>query len=150
MYIPVNRSTTATPTRSGPPPGSTVGQARDAHHPAHALDDEVVARAIGVRPVLPEAGDRGDDQRGIGRAKSFRVEAELLQPADLEVLDDDVALLGEPAHQRGAFGLGEVDRRRLLPAIGAQEIGGDALVALAVPGRAPMARVVARVQAVRS
>src|SRR5207248_4768808 len=40
-----------------PAPGFAVWYAGNAHHPAHALDDEIIAGAVGVRPVLPEAGD---------------------------------------------------------------------------------------------
>ena len=39
-----------------------VGKAGDAHKPAHALDDEVVAGAVRVGSVLAEASYRGDDQ----------------------------------------------------------------------------------------
>ena len=81
--------------------------------------------------------------RGFGRAKAFSVQAELLQPADLEVFDDDVALPGEFADERRAFRLGEVDRRGLLAAVGAEEIGGDAILTFAMPGRTPMTRIVA-------
>ena len=149
VYRPVKRSTTATPDAHRPAARLAVGQAGDAHHPAHALDDEVVAGALGVGAVLPEAGDRGVDQPRVGRAKRLRVEAELLEPADLEILDDDVGICGQPANQRRAFRLGEIDRRRLLSAVGAEEIGGDAVLAFAVPRRAPVARVVAAARAAR-
>ena len=127
-----------------------VGQAGDAHHPAHRLDDEIVAGAVGVGPVLPEAGDRRIDQARIGGAEAGGVEAELVEAADLEILDHDIGLPGQLADQRRAFGPGEVDRRGLLAAVGAEEIGGDPLVALAVPRRAPVARVVAAARAARS
>ena len=39
-----------------------VGAAGDAHQPAHALDQEVVAGALRVRAGLAEAGDRAVDQ----------------------------------------------------------------------------------------
>ena len=52
VYMPVNRSATATPTRIGPPPGFAIGQAGQAHQPAHRLDDVIVAgpRAHRARP----------------------------------------------------------------------------------------------------
>ena len=78
----------------------------------------VVAGALGVRPVLAEAGDRRVDQSRIGGAQGFGVEAELLEAADLEILDDDVASRRQPADQRRAFGPREVDRRRSLAAVG--------------------------------
>src|SRR5206468_7172686 len=42
-----------------PAAGLAVRKAGDAHQPAHALDDIVVAGTVGVGAVLPEAGDRG-------------------------------------------------------------------------------------------
>ena len=49
--------------------GQVVALAGDAHEAAHALDDEVVAGAIGVRTVLPEAGDRRS-RRGADSARA--------------------------------------------------------------------------------
>jgi hypothetical protein len=45
--------------------GQVVALAGDAHEAAHALDDEVVARALRVRARLAEAGDRAVDQVGL-------------------------------------------------------------------------------------
>ena len=61
-YMPVMMSAIGTPARCGPPPGRAVGLAGDAHHPAHALDHEVVARPLAVRTGLAESGHRAIDQ----------------------------------------------------------------------------------------
>ena len=119
-----------------------VGQAGHAHQPAHALDDVIVAGALGVRAVLPEAGDRGMDESRMRFAQRLGIEPELLEAADLEVLDNHVGFGSELAHEGRPFRSGEIDRGGLLAAIAAQEISGDAAVAFAVPGRAPVARIV--------
>src|SRR3546814_3199045 len=36
--------------------------AGDRHRAAHALDQEIITRARGIGAVLPEPGDRGDDE----------------------------------------------------------------------------------------
>ena len=46
-----------------------VGLAGQVHDAAHALDDEVVAGAVGVGAVLAEAGDRAVDQPRVDRAR---------------------------------------------------------------------------------
>src|SRR6266403_798657 len=48
--------------------GRAAVAARGAHDPAHALRDEIVAAAIGVRARLAEARDRAVDQPRIDRA----------------------------------------------------------------------------------
>ena len=146
-YMPVIRSATATPTFIGPAAGLPVRHAGDAHQPAHALEHEVVAGARRVGPGLAEAGDRAVDQPRVQRAQAGIVEPVLGQRADLVVLDHDVALLGQRADQRLAFGRGQVAGDRFLAAVGRQEVGrisahAGVLVG-AEEGRAPGARVVA-------
>lgn len=126
--------------------GGAVGRAGQAHEPAHALDHEVVAGPVGVRPVLAEAGDGAIDQRRVHRLQGGVVEAVLLQPADLEVLDHHVAVGGELTYQLLPLGLREVDGDGPLAAIGRQVIGGlGGVVAGLVleERRAPAAGVVA-------
>ena len=66
------RSVIAMPAFCGPPPGRSSRSPVTLMKPAHALDDEVVAGAIGVRPVLPEAGDRRVDEARVDRARRSR------------------------------------------------------------------------------
>ena len=45
-----------------PCPGGTIRATGDAHQAAHGLDQQVVASAAGVRPVLTEPGDAAINQ----------------------------------------------------------------------------------------
>ena len=123
-----------------------VGPAGDAHQAAHALHQEVIAGALGVRPGLAEAGDRAVDQARIDSEQRGVVEAVLGEAADLEVLDHHVAAFGEFAHQRLSCGAGEIDGNRFLVAVRAQKVGrvaGVLTVAVFQERRAPQTRVVA-------
>jgi hypothetical protein len=123
-----------------------VGASGDAHETAHALHQEVVARALRIRPRVAEAGDGAIDEARVDRVRRGIVEPVLREAADLEVLDDHVAALRHLAHQRLAGGGREIDRDRFLVAVGTQVVGRVARVrALAVlqEWRTPQARVVA-------
>ena len=72
--------------------GQVVALAGHAHQPAHALDDVVVAGAVAVGAGLAEAGDRAVDQARVGCAQRCVVEPVARQVADLEVLDQHVAV----------------------------------------------------------
>jgi hypothetical protein len=130
--------------------GQVIALAGDAHQAAHALEHEVVAGAVGVRPALAEAGDRTVDDAGAHRLQVVVGEAVARERADLVVFDHDVRLRGKPLHDRLAFGGGDVERDRALAAIAGKVIGGLAGVD---PGfilekrRAPAAGVVAGARA---
>src|SRR4029079_13323937 len=98
----------------------------------------------GIWPVLTEAGDRGIHQPRIDGAQRGRIQPELGESADLEILDQDVALSAELSDKFGALGPRKIDGGRFFAAIAAEEIGRDPFVTLAVPWRTPKARVVAR------
>ena len=119
-----------------------VGQPRQAHHPAHRLDDVVVPRPRRVRPVLPETRDRTIDQPRVARAQARRVEPMLLQPADAVIFDHHVRLARHPPQDCRSLGLREVERHAPLPPVGGKEIGRDPFLARLVPRRPPVARVV--------
>ena len=121
-----------------------VALAGHRHQPAHALDHEVVAGALGVRAGLAEAGDRAVDQARIGLRQALVVEAVFLQPADLVVLDQNVGLLRQLDDERAAPLACDVDGDRLLAPVGGHEIGALAgRRPVRDEGRAPAARVVA-------
>ncbi len=121
-----------------------VRRAGQVHDAAHALDDEVVAGAVGVGAVLAEAADRAVDQPRILGAQGLVVEAEATESADLEVLDQHVGTAGERADDGASLLGAEVDGDRALAAIGGVEIGGiGAAVGVLDEGRPPCPRVVA-------
>src|SRR5262245_64763283 len=93
---------------------AVVALAGDAHQAAHALDHEVVARALAPRPGVAETGDRAVDQAGIERAQLRVAEAVALEVAELEVLEQHVAARGELARDRLPLRLRKVQSERLL------------------------------------
>ena len=126
--------------------GKVVALAGDAHEPGHALDDEVIAGAICVRPVLAEAGDRRIDEARIDRSDAGVVEPVFRKAADLEVLDERIGVAGERQHEVATLGLREVDRDRPLAAIARQVIRGFPRVpagGVLEKRRPPRSRVVA-------
>src|SRR3982075_1199072 len=120
-------------------------QASDIHDPAHALDQEVVTGARRVGAVLAEAGDRAIDQPRIVGREALVVEPEFGEPADLEILDQDVGARRQLAHDALAIVGFEVELDRALAAIGRMVIGGVEMAAVGRrhEGRAPAAGVVA-------
>ena len=124
-----------------------IAFAGDAHESAHALDDEVVAGAIGVRTVLPEAGDRCVDEARIQRGDAREVESVFRETAHLEVFDEHVGRKRQLADDALALGFGEIDRHRKLAAVARKVIGRlrrVASVGVLEKRRTPCARVVAR------
>ncbi len=123
-----------------------VGAPGEAHQAAQALDHEVIAGALGIGAGLAEAGDRTVDQLRVDLLQRFIVEAIGLEPADLEVLQQDVGLGRQFANDALAFRLGEVHRHRLLVAVGRQVVGrlaGVVAFGILEERRAPGAGVVA-------
>src|SRR5439155_1293987 len=124
-----------------------VGLAGDAHHPAHALDHEVVAGALAVRAGLAEARDRAVDEARIDLLQVFVGKAVAREVAELVVLDEHVRDLRELARELLPLGLGDVERDRFLAAVGRGVVGRVLAVApvpVLHPGRTESARVVAR------
>ena len=123
-----------------------VGVTSDVHDAAHALHQQVVARARLVRPVLAEAGDRAIDQPRVLLRQALVVEAVLLEPAELEVLDQHVGFGRELPDDALAVRRLEIDRDGALPAIAREVVRRAQSPAVLVlhEGRAPAAGVVAR------
>jgi hypothetical protein len=123
----------------------TVGLAGDRHHPAHPLNDEVVAGARRVGAGLAEARYRADDQPRVARAQRRRVEPVFDEAAELVILDHHVRTGGERGDARLARGRGDIDRDRALAAIARVIVSrGEVRAVVALDeGRPPVARVVA-------
>ena len=95
--------------------------AAGAHHAGVTLQDEVVGRAFGQRPALPKTRDRAVHQLGVALGQALVVQPIARHGAHLVVLDEHVALLGQLAHHRLPFGLGDVQRDGFLAAVVGQK-----------------------------
>ena len=123
-----------------------VGLSGDAHHPAHALDHEVVARPLAPGAALAKARQRAVDEPRIGLSQSVVAQAVAGEVAVLVVLDQDIEARRERAHERLSLGRRDIHRDRLLAAIRRGEIGRIARLATRAvldPRRPESARVVA-------
>jgi hypothetical protein len=69
--------------------------AGDRHQPALTLGDLVVAGSRRLRPVVPEPGDRQDDEAGVQLVQPRDREAQPVEDPDPEVLHQHVG----PGHQ---------------------------------------------------
>ncbi|MNY04421.1 hypothetical protein D3C86_1370960 [compost metagenome] len=117
----------------------------DTHQATQALDHEVVASALGIRPRLAKTRNRAIDEIGVERLEARVVETIGRQATDLEVLDKNIGLRRQLADQALALRLGKVDGHRLFVAIGRQVVGsltGVFACGVLEEGRPPGARIV--------
>ncbi|MCY1220412.1 hypothetical protein D9M72_324230 [compost metagenome] len=129
-----------------PAAGQVVALAGDAHQAAEALEDEVVAGLVRARPGLAVARDRAVDDGRVDGLEAFIVQPVALQVADLVVLQHDLRPGRQFVHDRLPFRAGDIQRHRLLAAVGAGKVGGVArrlAVRIGQPGRPPRTGVVA-------
>src|SRR5436309_13899550 len=64
-----------------------LGVAGQPHDPAHGDANDIRRLVVGVRPRLPEAGDRGEDDVRLDLREPFIPEAEAVEIPRLEALD---------------------------------------------------------------
>src|SRR2546425_12130939 len=101
-------------------PRKVVAFSGDAHEAAHALEDEVVARALRIRTGLAEPGHRAIHDLRVDLFQVLVRKPVLGQPADFVVFDHHVGFQGEFARDALALGSRDVERHRFLSAV---EIG---------------------------
>src|SRR5260221_9724956 len=94
-----------------------VGLASQAHHPAHRLDEGVIAWPRRVGAGLAETGDRAIDEAGETVLELRVAQPVFRQCANLEVLDQDVALGDEAKRDRLAFRRRDIEGDRSLVAV---------------------------------
>src|SRR5437773_3458659 len=111
--------------RDADPHGALTGQPGDRHEPAHALGDLVVARPLGVRAGLAEAGDRAVDDPRIDLRQRLVVDAEPLLHVRPEVLDDDVGARRQLLDDLDAARMLEVERHRALVPVQVEEVEAE-------------------------
>ena len=127
-------------------PRRAVGLSRDAHHPAHALDHEVVTRALAIGAGLAESGQRAIDEAAVLLAQVLVAEAVARKVAVLVVFDQDVAAPRELARDGLAWRPGDIQRDRFLAAVSRSEIRGIlglAPLPILDPGRTKGPRIIA-------
>ena len=123
--------------------GRVVGvRAGERHQPGLALGDLVVAGAAALGPVVAEAGDRQDDQPRVELVQPLDREAQAVEHAGAEVLDQHVAVPDQAGERLAAVVALEVEGDRLLVAVAGQEVRRLAVVLRADERRAPAAGVV--------
>jgi hypothetical protein len=107
--------------------GCGLRGAGNAHDPGEPLDDLVVGGSPAVGPGGAEAGDRAVDQAGIVGAESLPAEAQPLQDAGPEVLQEHVGVSKEPLEHLPSGVALEVDRHRSFAGVLGQERDAQAL-----------------------
>ena len=100
-----------------------IARAGDRHEAGCCLDDEVVARALGVTPGRAIAGDGEVDEARVDRRQLVVAEAQSSQRAGSEVLDQRVRTAKQPAEDRRAIGLLEIEPDAPLVPVDSEEVG---------------------------
>ena len=113
-----------------------VRRAGDRHEPARGLDHEVIAGPFRGGAGRPVARDGQVDEARVQPSQRLIVEAEPREPADPEVLDQDVAALEQAVQDGDAVGLLEVEPDAALVPIDREVVGrGPGLARASRPGR---------------
>ena len=117
--------------------------AGERHQAALALRDLVVPGPPALGPVVAEPADRQQDEPGVELVEPLDGEAEPVEHAGAEVLEQHVGAGDEPGQRLAALVGLQVEGHRLLVAVARQEVRRDRLVVGAHEGRSPATRLVA-------
>src|SRR5688572_16276762 len=112
----------------------TVGLTGDVHESGLGLRHRVVSREVALRAVLSVPADRAVHQARIQAAGLLDAEAELVEAARPEVLDEHVGAFEKALQYVSPFGALQVDGEAALVAIDADEIGAPAIADERSPG----------------
>ena len=118
--------------------------ASDRHQARHALNDEIIARAVGVRPGMAETRDRTIDQFGELRRQAGIVQPVFRQSTGLEIFDHDIRIGQEFLDLRLTFLSPEIHSDRGFAPVRRVEIGGGNILIASDEGRAPLTGVIPR------
>jgi hypothetical protein len=99
----------------------------EVHEPAHRLPERVEGRAVGVGSVLPEPGDRDQDDAAVELPEPLVIEPHRPHDAGTEVLQHDVGLPDEGGEDLLAARAAQVEAHALFTAVVHGEV--DALPA---------------------
>ena len=121
-----------------------VWLAGQVHDPAHRLDDEVIARPVGIGAGLAETGDRAIDQAWVEGGQAVIVQPVLGQSTALEILDHHIGIGDKAANGVATVFGAEIDHGGALAAITGVEIGRACFPVLTFDeGRSPFAGIIA-------
>ena len=121
-----------------------LGAARDAHHAAIGLQQRIEARLHAHRALIPEGPDRAVDQSRMPFQHGLRADADLVDDAWPEILDQDVGILAQPMQRIDVGRQLQVEDDGALVAVLAVEV--ERRHAVWAEGRAPDARIVAAIR----
>ena len=123
----------------------SIGFTRERHDTTHGLNQRIIAGARCVRAGLSEARDRTIDQAGMGLGQLLIAQAVFGQGADLEILNQDIAMLKQLMDDRLTLGLRDIQCHGLLVAIDADEV--SAFLRVWHERRCEAARIITRFRA---
>ena len=119
----------------------TVWRTRKVHPAGHALDQEIIARAIRIRPILSEPRDRTIDQPWIDRRQPRIVEPVFRQPTDLEILNHHIGVADQVDHDLPPFFCAEIGSHHCFSSVRRMVIGSGAVIHERWPPRAGIVAV---------
>ena len=108
------------------------------------MDDEIIARAMRIGPVLTETGNRTIDQLGELLGQAGIIHPVFRKPTGFEILDQDIGIGQKLFHLGLTFIGGQIDHNRRFAPIGRMEIRGRFILVAFNERRPPLAGVVAR------
>ena len=106
----------------------TVWRTCEVHPARHALDQEIIASTVRIRPILPEPRDRTIDQPRIDRRQPRIVEPVFRQPTDLEILDHHIGVADQVDHDLPPFFGAEIGSHHRFTRVRRMVIGSRAVI----------------------
>ena len=100
-----------------------LARLRDAHHARKGLHHRVIAARMSQRAILAKGRNRAVNQPRVALTQPLMAQAQPIHHARAEVLDQDVAAIGQAPHDLQALRLFEVDHHAAFVAVDHQEQG---------------------------
>ena len=99
------------------------GISGQAHDTAIALCQQIIARLVRIGSRLAEPCDRAIDKPRVVPAQAVVIQTVFREPADLEILDEDIAMPGKMTDRLGPLFGGDIHGDRSFVSVGRQVIG---------------------------
>src|SRR5262249_50138583 len=116
-------------------PGRSLWRTGHGEQASLALDQQVIGLLPPRWSLGPIAGDATGDQPGMACSKRLGAEAEALEGAGRQILDDDVCAGEEALEHWLGQGVFDVEGEALLPAIEPDKIARESMHDVIVPAR---------------